>query len=328
MNQDHLAGLDLNLLRVFEALVEERSVTRAARRLGVTQSAVSHALSRLRYALGDELFVRTPQGMRATPRASEIATPILSGLRQLQAAFSPAPFDPAATTRRFTLEAGPYACAVLLPEVVLRLRRAAPGAELRVRNFGERLADGLDFGRVDAAVAAFARIPPRLGHEPLFEERMVWVMRRGHPLSEGMLTLERLAELSPVVIALPEEEGGENGLERRSNWEDPGLRDALAAAGRPRPVALTVPDAQTALAVVIGSDMAAFVPRRLAQALGRASVALHDPPGGAPANQVGLVWRRDRDSAALSWFRALLIDSGRALQAPEEAARGSAAQTD
>src|ERR1700760_2589964 len=111
----HFAALDLNLLRVFHALSEERSVTRAGARLGLTQSAVSHALGRLRYILNDELFVRGPRGMLPTARAIEMGPPVHAALVQLQAAIAPADFSPASSERRFVLVAGTYACAVLAP---------------------------------------------------------------------------------------------------------------------------------------------------------------------------------------------------------------------
>src|ERR1700739_2974789 len=107
--------LDLNLLRVFDVMLEERSVTRAGARLGLTQSAVSHALNRLRYALGDELFVRGTNGMLPTPRAIELCPLRHAALVQLQAAIAPADFSPATSERRFVMVAGSYACAVLAP---------------------------------------------------------------------------------------------------------------------------------------------------------------------------------------------------------------------
>src|ERR1700761_9695979 len=118
MSDAHIRALDLNLLRVFDALFEERNVTRAAHRLGLTQSAVSHALNRLRFTLGDELFVRGPAGMRATPRAAEIGPRIREGLLQLGAALSPEVFEPAETERVFSIAAGAYTCAILLPKVI------------------------------------------------------------------------------------------------------------------------------------------------------------------------------------------------------------------
>src|SRR5579872_1934927 len=115
MSNVHFQALDLNLLRLFDALSEERSVTRAGARLGLTQSAVSHALNRLRHALQDELFVRGPEGMQPTARAQEIAPRLRQGLHQLQLALDPAAFDPADTERRFSLAVGAYTATVLMP---------------------------------------------------------------------------------------------------------------------------------------------------------------------------------------------------------------------
>src|ERR1700752_4936501 len=133
MPEIHFAALDLNLLRVFHALAEEGSVTRAGARLGLSQSAVSHALNRLRYALHDELFVRGPAGMRPTPRALEIAPRLQEGWRHLQLAVAPAEFVPAETRRRFTIAAGAYTSTVLMPSVIAMIRDVAPFAEIRLQ---------------------------------------------------------------------------------------------------------------------------------------------------------------------------------------------------
>ena len=313
MSQPHLHSLDLNLVRVFEALFEERSVTRAAQRLGLTQSAVSHALNRLRYTLGDELFVRGADGMRATPHASEIAPGVLRGLRQLQAAFSPSDFDPLTTDRRFTLEAGPYVSSVILPEVVARLRKAAPHAEVRIRNSGPALVEALDAGRADVAIAGFVRAPDRFEQASLFEERMVWAIRADHPLADRPMTMDLLCELPHIIIAQMEDAevvGGvitENGLERRAIWDDSAVQQALAAQGKQRNVALTVPDSHSALAIVGRTDMIAFVPRRLARRFEGVGLKLLDPPYPAPGAFMSLLWRRDHDSPALGWLRTLII---------------------
>src|ERR1700743_1673789 len=132
MSDGHFHTIDLNLLRLFDALAEEPSVTCAGARLGLTQSAVSHALNRLRHILQDELFIRGPDGMRPTARAEEIAPRLRQGLQQLQNALAPETFIPADTQRRFIVAAASYTCTVLMPGVVARLRQAAPAAELRL----------------------------------------------------------------------------------------------------------------------------------------------------------------------------------------------------
>ena len=132
MSEMHFNQLDLNLLRVFDALLDERSVTRAGDRLRLSQSAVSHALGRLRLTLDDELFVRRSTGMEPTPRALEIGPALHTALLQMQTALAPAGFDPATTERRFTISAGPYGCAVLMPLVVHTLQEQAPGSTLHI----------------------------------------------------------------------------------------------------------------------------------------------------------------------------------------------------
>jgi DNA-binding transcriptional LysR family regulator len=319
MNTPHLSALDLNLLRVFEALFEEGSVTRAAQKLGLTQSAVSHALNRLRYALGDDLFVRATDGMRATPHAAEIAPAVLRSLRQLQAALSPPDFDPRTSTRRFTLDAGAYACAVMLPEVVTRLRIEAPHVELRIRSAGAGLVEALDAGRADVAIGSFARVPDRFIKEVLFDERLVWVMRADHPMAGEPLTMDRLCALPHIIIAMAEDaqvvDGSvvDNGLERRVIWDDGSVQRVMADQGKQRIVALTVPDSHSALAIVSRTDMVAFVPRRLALAFQPFGLKLQEPPYPTVNGEISLVWRKDQDSAALAWLRALLISTAAAL---------------
>src|SRR5437588_12596345 len=132
MNPAHFSSLDLNLLRVFEALMQERSATRAGERLGLTQSAISHALNRLRYVLKDELFLRGPDGMQPTERAAEIAPRLRQGLLQLQLALAPTDFAPERSDRRFTITCTEYAGAVLMPPLIARLRDTAPHASLNV----------------------------------------------------------------------------------------------------------------------------------------------------------------------------------------------------
>src|SRR5213076_3063747 len=132
MNSLHFNVLDLNLLRVFEALIQERSATRAGERLGLTQSAISHALNRLRHVLKDDLFVRGPDGMQPTERAAEIAPRLRQGLLQLQLALAPTDFVPERTDRRFTITCTEYAGAVVIPGLIARLRAEAPHASFNV----------------------------------------------------------------------------------------------------------------------------------------------------------------------------------------------------
>ena len=317
MSETHIRGLDLNLLKVFDALYEERSVTRAAHRLGLTQSAVSHALNRLRYTMSDELFVRGPSGMRATPRAAEIGPRIREGLLQLGAALSPGVFTAAETERSFTIAAGSYACALLLPEVLKTVREAAPGAEVKVRSAGLGLAEELDAGRADLAIGSFTAVPERFETLPLFEERMVWVMRADHPSAGEPLTMERLCALPQIILVMAEDghvvDGSvsDSGLERRVIWDDGGAVrracEGLKIKGQPT---FTAPDTHAAMSFAAETDMAALIPLRLARMFApMMKLKLFDPPYPTQPTRIVMLWRREHDAPALGWMRGLLADA-------------------
>ena len=314
MSQIQFGSLDLNLLRVMDALGEEQSVTRAARRLGLTPSAISHALNRLRYLLKDELFVRGPAGMRPTPRALEIGPQVRQGLLQLQLALVATEFVPEATERQFTIICGDYAGAVLLPGVMALLRAEAPRAELRIRPGSGRIVEDLDAGRADLALGGFRRVPERFETEFLFSDSMVWTLSAKHPYARGPLTLERLVALPHLIVA-PDEDGSaidgvvlEHGLERRVMRDDSeALEGAFAARGLSRRVGLTIPNGLAAPAIVGESDSAALLPRRLAAAYAaRYGLKLFAPPYKAQPFDMSALWHRGLgDQPALVWLRSL-----------------------
>jgi DNA-binding transcriptional LysR family regulator len=316
MQSLHFEALDLNLLRVFEALIEERSATRAGARLGLTQSAVSHALNRLRYVLKDELFVRGPDGMQPTERAAGIAPRLRQGLLQLQLALAPSDFTPARTDRRFTITCTEYAGAVVLPPFIARLRAEAPHASLSVLPSNLGVADTLRSGRADLALGSFKRIPEWFARDPLLHETRVWVMSADHPAAGEELTLERLAALPHLVImATGEDEHAidgyvvDHGLERLVTRTDAGvLQGALAARGLRRTVAVTTPHFLAALAAITQSDIAALLPRRVATAfMGRYRLVLFEPPYPSPPFELMSLWHRENgDQPAIVWLRRLL----------------------
>jgi DNA-binding transcriptional LysR family regulator len=323
MTQFHFNLLDLNLLRVFDALIEERSVTRAGERLGLTQSAISHALSRLRYVLDDELFVRGPDGMQPTRRAAEIAPRLRQGLLQLQLALTPAEFVPAETARRFTIVCGEYIGTVLIPALIARLREAAPSAEISIRPSNMGVAEALLAGRADLAIGSFRRVPEWFNCEPLFEETRVWVVSDRHPAAWQELTLERLAALPHLIIsATGEDEQAvagyviDHGLERLVTRSEVGLlQGALAAHGLTRSVVLTTPHFMAALAVVSHSDMAAPLPRRLAAAFaGTYRLKLFEPPYSSPPFSIMALSHREHGSEpGITWLRDIVRQVAAAL---------------
>jgi DNA-binding transcriptional LysR family regulator len=308
---------DLNLLRVFDVLLEERNVTRAGARLGLTQSAVSHALNRLRYALNDELFIRGPSGMQPTPRALEMGPQVHAALNQLQAALTYPDFDPRRSERQFTVAAGSYACGVLAPPLVGRLAQEAPLAELVILERTGDVVDRLDARRLDFLVGGVVTAPERFAREPILTETMAWVVARDHPLANGPgVTLARLAEFPHAAITggpkeLRNQEADRRALVPLASWEDAGAFDtALAAQGLTRRVGVQVPDTYSALAVVARTNMAALIPRRLAElAALNGRIALIEPPYPSPAVEVTLLYLKERlNEPAVAWMRDLIAD--------------------
>lgn len=311
----HFDSLDLNLLKVFEALMDERSATRAGARLGLTQSAISHALNRLRYVLKDELFVRGPDGMQPTERAAEIAPRLRQGLLQLQLALAPSEFVPERTDRRFTVTCTEYAGAVLIPAFLAKLRAQAPHASLTVLPSNLGVTETLRSGRADLAIGSFRRFPEWFASEKLLRETRVWALSADNPAARHELTIERLAELPHLVIAATGEdehaiEGyvADHGLERLVTRSDAGvLQGVLATRGLRRNVAVTTPHFLAALAAVSQSDIAALLPRRLATAfVGRYRLALFEPPYPSPPFDIMSLWHRENgDQPAIAWMRRL-----------------------
>jgi DNA-binding transcriptional LysR family regulator len=321
MQPRHISNLDLNLLRVFDAVFEEGGVTRAGVRLGVTQSAVSHALNRLRYILGDELFLRGPKGMQPTARAQAIGPQVRLAFEQLQSALAREDFDPAVSERQFTFSAAAYVCAVLTPSLASRLSADAPNVGLHFVERPGDLAEQLDSGAVDFAIGVFDGAPQRFVCERLMGEDLVWVLRQDHPLADRLTRLEDLLEVPHVVISNRARGAGAyarslEALVSRPGWEDADLVDtALAARGLRRRVGVTVSDTASAIAVVTRSDMIALSPRRMAQfAAESGRVRLIDPPYAAPEIEVQLLYRRDRlTDPATAWMRDQLLVLGRTL---------------
>jgi len=313
MNTMHVATLDLNLLRVFDVLLEERSVTRAGARLGLTPSAVSHALSRLRYHLGDELFQRDAHGMQPTRRALEIGPSLHTALTQLQSALTPSDFDPATSDHRFSIVAGAYACAVLMPAVVSELQARAPRVVLQIADSPPELVEQLDAGRIDFAIAAFDPAPDRFMRERLITEALTWVVRAGHPLCDRPATVEDLVSVPHVVVVGRREAVSRHpGIGQRASWEDLGaLESELAKRNLTRRIGVVAPDTFSAMTIVARSDMAALIPRRFALLSAQSGrLALIEPPYETPPVDIFLLCRRDRlAEPPIAWMRGLIGDS-------------------
>ena len=319
MREVHFQTLDLNLLRVFDALAEERSVTRAGERLGLTQSAVSHALSRLRYALEDELFLRGPDGMTPTPRAAEIWPELRRGLGQLQHAVAPTEFVPAEASRTFQICASAYIGEILMPLVTAKVRTQAPHIQLNVRGQDSAMAEALETGRIDLCIGVYGRSSEVFAREALFEERLVWAVRADHPAlgpGDPIAAIESL----PLVLLSPaanERAGAERAnrmIEPRVMWDELASDETPLGRNARDRIRVVVDNAHAALAIVGGSDMAAVVPRRLAlsrrEALGLTLVDL--PAQVRLGAAFEAIWRADQSAhPALSWLRGIFREAAK-----------------
>jgi DNA-binding transcriptional LysR family regulator len=297
----NLRGIDLNLLVVLNALTEERSVRRAGARIGLSQSATSHALARLRGLLGDELLVRTATGMEPTPRALALAGPIRLALEEIQATLAPDRFDPATASRAFTIVVETYGTIVIVADMVDRIRQEAPGIDVTVRSGpAAQIIDDIDKGRADIAIGSVRSLPGRFVTRQLMADRHVCLMRAGHPLAGGM-TLAQFLGIPHLLVSM--------------NDEAEDLVDhALAAAGLARRVAFRLPNGLAAVAALLRSDMLAVVSEGAARMFaGIAPLVIAEPPLELPATVFRLVWnRRLHESAGHVWLRRVLAGIGQA----------------
>lgn len=194
----NLRTLDLNLLLVFEAILRERSVSGAAKRLHLSQPATSHALSRLRRRLKDQLFVLTPAGMTPTPRAEQLALPVRRALSELQLALEPDTFAPATAERRFVIAVNNYAAVVLAAPLVARCRELAPRIRLSLRPSGTlnvNVPDLLERAELDLVISAIDPPAERFSSQVLLADRYVVAMRRRHPMVRRALDIATFAKL-------------------------------------------------------------------------------------------------------------------------------------
>ena len=199
----NLNAIDLNLLVVFDAVMQERSVTRAGERLGLSQPAMSHALSRLRHMLKDDLFIRSPKGMLPTPRAEQLAIPVRTALDGLQQSLEPDQFDPSKATRKFRLAVDNYAAVVLVGPLAERIVNAAPGLLLEFLPSGTlKIPDLLDRSELDLAIGPHSALGERFSSRVLLRDEFVTVLHKNHPMAKQRgLSMKEFAKLPHLEIS-------------------------------------------------------------------------------------------------------------------------------
>lgn len=306
MHQIDLTRVDLNLLVVFEALMRERHVGRAAVRLSLSQSATSHALGRQRSLFGDPLFVRHPRGIEPTPRSRDLAPGVSIVLAQFrQILSSPQAFNPASLRRTFRVAAHDYPLAVLVPSLLAELRRQAPGVDLRcVSVHPSAVVDGLDRGELDFALGGFIEVKAeRVARKLLFSDRFVGVARRGHPkLAAGKLPLEDFLDLPHVLMSADGQPRGDVDHE-------------LSVLGLERRIVVTVPNFLALPYLIEETEAIGVLPERLARRAAAASaLVLFDLPLRVePVTCSMLVLAPLVEQPEIIWLTGLLATAAKSL---------------
>jgi DNA-binding transcriptional LysR family regulator len=281
-----------------DALLAERSVSRAAVRLHLSQPATSAVLARLRELFGDPLLLRSARGMLPTPRALELFAPVKQVLDEIDAIVQPrTAFDPGRAVHTFTLSASDYVEYALLPMLVDFLERKAPGVRLAVMPLDlQTVAKQMESGEVDLCITGLQNAPAGLHQQPLYAERMVCVVRRRHPGVGARLTLEKFCSLEHILVSV------------RGSGFSARVDDALTKIGRKRHARLAVPHFLLVPEIVARSDMISALPERLARGYAK-KLRIFEPPLEIEGFTVGQIWheRNQREPAQL-WLREVLFD--------------------
>lgn len=293
-----LARLDLNLLVTLDALLAERSVTKAARRLSLSQPAVSVQLAKLRKTMNDPLLVPGPRGMAPTSLASSLEGPLREALQQLVQVIAPArPFDPAQAQLTWRIAASDYSARAIVQPLLPELRRRAPGTRLAVlESVPQRMGRQAEHAEIDLGFITLETAPPSLRCRPLFTERYVLAGRADHPALRRKPTLAQLCRLEFAIVS--PDGGGFRGA----------AEAPLEALGLRRQVVLSVPHFLFLLSAVTHSDLVALLPSRLTR--GAPGLRTVEPPLDVPGFEMSMVWheRVHRDPAH-AWLRERVVAS-------------------
>jgi DNA-binding transcriptional LysR family regulator len=297
----NLGAIDLKLLVVFDAVMTERNVSRAGTRLGMSQSATSNALNRLRELLSDQLFIRTGAGMQPTPFALRLTTPIRQALRLFQSALEPSLFDPSSSTWAYRLAISDHASIVMLPVLAEHLARVAPRVRLVLRpKVNAEVAEQLEASEIDFAIGVIPTLRRRFNRAPLFRDSYDCLLRRNHPLAQRA---PRLADFKTAdFLAVRPRHEGASEVDR-----------LLASHGVRRTVAITVDQFLAAPPVLAHTDLIAFMLRGVMRHLDLTGLRVSAAP--IPLDvQVDAVWNRAlTKQPAHSWMRRQLIEVSRGL---------------
>jgi DNA-binding transcriptional LysR family regulator len=291
-----LGAIDLNLLVVFDAIMRDRSVTRAGQRLGLSQPAMSHALTRLRHMLKDELFVRSPNGMMPTPRADLLATPIRIALDGLQQSLEPVQFEPSQATATFRIAVDNYAAIVLVAPIAAHIAGIAPGVTLDFRPSGTlNVPELLDRSELQLAMGPSAAPGERFSRRRLLQDQFVVVHRKGHPAARAQeFSTEKLATLPQLEISSAQfgADFVDSGPARSKSGSKAAMRAPFLSAAQ----------------ILATSDLVAVLPLNVAKNMIRSHSLVFHPLSRSPKPiEAAMIWLRRLDNQpAHAWLRDVI----------------------
>lgn len=304
----HLARLDLNLLVALDALLTERSVTRAAGRIGISQSAMSHALGRLRTAFSDELLTRAPDGMRPTPRALALMAPVQAALAQIQEITAPPDvFDPATADLTFTLGIPDSTEVLLMPTLIAHLQAVAPRVKLLLHTVDRhRILDDLDTGRVDLGIGVFEQGQTHHKRRILNKENYLCIFNAQLVGVSAPISLDDYVRLPHLLTSLVESAHGV-------------VDDALAKIGRKRVIALTSPRFSVMPFVVRQAPVIATMHSRLARFFADSmGLTVSPAPIVLPDVSISMIWHASNDAVpSQRWLRETIVKLRRTDRRPD-----------
>jgi len=305
MHQVNLRGIDLNLLTVLEALLSELNVTRAARRLGMSQPAVSRALARLRTMFDDDLLADGTGGYVLSARAQEILPVLRRTLESVGEMLEKQVFEPASATGRLRLITPDLYAAVMAPPLLEIISREAPGVDLEFVAPDPRSLERLEGDGIEAVLGVIDEAPPGIQRRRLFDDGYVTLLRAGHPVAEGALTLERFVSLEHIAISV-------------TGAGSTPIDDILAAIGLTRRVKVLVPNFLAAVEIAARSDVIMTLPESLARsAAGMNRFVMRPPPIERGRVTLNMFWHaRHQKSPAHVWLRNVIVRAAARVDAP------------
>jgi DNA-binding transcriptional LysR family regulator len=309
----NLSALDLNLLVALDALLREAHVGRAARRIGLSQPATSHALARLRDIFGDPLLVRVRSGMELTPRAEGLRAPLAETLDRVRGLFVAERFEPATSTRRFVVVMSDHLVYLIIPALLARLAVQAPGVVVDVTPWRgpEAMTDELARS-IDLVVVCTSDGMAGFHRQRLFGDRDAIAVRSGHPTGARLRRVKAFESARHVAVV-------------PRGWREDPIDEWLRGEGIERRVALVVPSYLQALQVAASTDLVAFVPRRLIERLARPLSLTAITPPADPGSDEQFMFHPTRshvDPGSI-WLRSVLVEIGRDLERPRPSGGGA-----